>query len=77
MASKLTEADIPGASLEGRTPESLKIGELKFWLCCCGVSGLSKLKTKRDYVQRFVLSGSLRSYLCIYNKHNFKFTVTI
>ena len=32
MASELKEADIPGASLGGRTPESLKIAELRFWL---------------------------------------------
>ena len=50
MASELTEADIPGASLEGRAPEArLKIAELKFWLRCRGASGLSKLKTKSDY----------------------------
>ena len=30
LASELTEADIPGASLEGRAPEALKIAELKF-----------------------------------------------
>ena len=46
MASKLKEADIPGASLEGRAPEALKIAELKFWLRCRGANGLSKLKTK-------------------------------
>ena len=55
MASKLKEADIPGASLEGRAPEALKIAELKFWLRCRGANGLSKLKTKSDYVQRFVM----------------------
>ena len=52
MANELTETDIPGASLGGRTPEALKIAELKFWLRCHGASGLSKLKTKSDYVQR-------------------------
>ena len=52
--SKLTEADIPGASLEGRAPEALKIAELKLWLRIRGATGLSKLKTKSDYVQRFV-----------------------
>ena len=35
MASKLTEADILGASLEEWVPEALKIAESKFWLCCC------------------------------------------
>ena len=52
MASVLTEADIPGASLEGRAPEALKVAELKFWLRCRGAVGLSKLKTKNEYVQR-------------------------
>ena len=55
MASKLKEADIPGAPLEGRAPEALKIAKLKFWLRCHGANGLSKLKTKSDYVQRFVM----------------------
>ena len=54
MASELTEADIPGASLEGRSPESLKIAELKFWLRCHSATGLFKLKTKSDYLQRLV-----------------------
>ena len=54
MESELTEVDIPGASLEGRTPEALKIAELKFWLHCHKGSKLSKLKTKSDYMQRFV-----------------------
>jgi len=48
----LTEADIPGAFLEGRASEALKVAELKFWLCCRGAIGLSKLKTKNEYVQR-------------------------
>ena len=55
MDSELTKVDIPGASLEGRAPEALKIAELKFWLRCCGAMGLSKLKTKSDYVQRLVV----------------------
>ena len=38
MASELTEADIPGASLGGRAPEALKIAELKFWIRCCGAN---------------------------------------
>ena len=33
-ASILSEKDIPGASLDGRKPENLKIAELKFWLAC-------------------------------------------
>ena len=38
--------DIPGAALEKRDPESLKVAELKFWLRCQGETGLSKLKNK-------------------------------
>ena len=34
----LTEDDIPGASLAGRNPSSLKNEELKFWLRCRGDS---------------------------------------
>jgi len=65
--SKLTEADIPGASLEGWAPEALKIAELKFWLRCrhSGANGLSKLKTKSDYVQWFVFI----THVCNVYKH--------
>ena len=48
---ELTEADIPGASLSDRDPEKFKIAELKFWLRCCGATGLTKLKIKADYVR--------------------------
>ena len=51
MNSSLTVDDIPGASLGNREPEKLKIAELRFWLQCRGARGLSKLKTKADYVQ--------------------------
>ena len=30
----LSEAEIPGASLNGRRPEQLKIPELRLWLVC-------------------------------------------
>ena len=33
-ARSLSEADVPGASLNGRKPEQLKIPELKLWLAC-------------------------------------------
>ena len=52
MVCSLTEADIPGASLGNRNPEVLKVAELKFWLRCRGAKGLSKLKTKAEYVQQ-------------------------
>lgn len=41
----LTEDDIPGASLAGRNPSSLKNEELRFWLRCRGDS-LKGLKRK-------------------------------
>lgn len=47
----LTEDDIPGASLAGRNPSSLKNDELKFWLRCRGDS-LKGLKTKAQLVKR-------------------------
>ena len=46
-----TEDDIPGASLAGRNPSSLKNEELKFWLRCRGDS-LKGLKTKAQLVKR-------------------------
>ena len=52
VVNTLTEADIPGASLGNRDPEALKVAELKFWLRCRGATGLSKLKTKADYVRQ-------------------------
>ena len=50
VVNTLTEADISGASLGNRDPEALKVAELKFWLRRRGATGLSKLKTKADYV---------------------------
>ena len=52
MATNLTEADIPGASLGNRDPQTLKVAELKFWLRCRGATGLSKLKTKANLVRQ-------------------------
>ena len=51
VVNTLTEADIPGASLGNRDPEALKVAELIFYLHCRGATGLSKLKTKADYVR--------------------------
>ena len=48
---KLTEEDIPGASLARRLPSQLKIEELKFWLLCRGDS-CKGLKTKAEFVKR-------------------------
>ena len=33
-ASRLSEGDIPGASLQGRNPTTLTTDELRFWLKC-------------------------------------------
>ena len=50
-ACALTEDDIPGSSLVGREPASLKNEELRFWLKCRGDS-LKGLKTKALLVKR-------------------------
>ena len=47
----LSEDDIPGASLAGRNPSSLKNEELRFWLRCRGNS-LKGLKMKALLVKR-------------------------
>ena len=47
----LTEDDIPGASLAGRNPSSLKNEGLRFWLRCREDS-LKGLKTKALLVKR-------------------------
>ena len=46
----LTEDDIPGTSLAGQNPSSLKNEELRFWFRCRGDS--LKLKTKPLLVKR-------------------------
>ena len=47
----LSEDDIPGASLCGRSPANLKIDELRFWLKCRGDPSKG-LKTKAQYIKR-------------------------
>ena len=42
--------DVPGASLCGRNPETLKIPELKQWLLCRGASTKGR---KADLVARY------------------------
>ena len=56
----LTEDDIPGASLAGRNPSSLKNEELRFWLRCRGDSlkGKKALLVKR-YAQCIDFKSSL------------------
>lgn len=57
----LTENDIPGASLAGRNPSSLKNEKLKFWLRCRGDSlkGKSYIDNLCFYhrVQEYIKSG--------------------
>ena len=50
-ACALSEDDIPGASLAGREPATLKNEELRFWLKRRGDS-LKVLKTKASLVKR-------------------------
>ena len=47
----LTEDDIPGASLQGRSPTTLQNEEIRFWLKCRGDT-LKGLKTKAQLVKR-------------------------
>ena len=54
----LTEGDIPGASLAGRNPSSLKNEELRFWLRCPEDS-LKGLKTKALLVKRYAQINAL------------------
>ena len=42
MAYNMSVEDIPGASLEERKPEELKVPELKLWLSCRGAPTIGK-----------------------------------
>ena len=48
----LTEDGIPGSSLHGRVPSSLKNSELKFWLQCRGDT-CKGMSTKAKLVKRY------------------------
>ena len=61
-----TEDDIPGASLAGRNPSSLKNEELKFWLRCRGDS-FKELKTKAPLVKH--LCTTIRNFAQKPNLH--------
>ena len=56
----LTEDDIPGASLRGRSPATLKNEELRFWLKCRG-DKLKGLKTKAQLAKRLDARASTDS----------------
>ena len=49
---RLTEEDVPGASLKGRSPDSLTVPELKRWLACRGARRHGR---KPELIQRFVI----------------------
>lgn len=46
----LTEADIPGSSLNGKNPSELNVVQLKKWLACHGVPVTGK---KSQLVERY------------------------
>lgn len=48
-AYRLSEDDVPGASLKGRLPELLTVVELKRWLACRGARRTGK---KAELVKR-------------------------
>lgn len=58
---KLTENDIPGASLEGRSPSELNTAELRFWLKCRD-DRAKGLKTKAELVKRYRVVSILLGY---------------
>lgn len=59
--SRLSECDIPGASLQGRNPTTLTTDELRFWLKCRG-DPAKGLKTKAQLAKRQV---SLSMYFSV------------
>ena len=61
----LTEDDIPGASLAGRNPSSLKNEELRFWLRCREDSLFKGLKTKALLVKRYAQCNDFNSSLTV------------
>ena len=46
---RLSEDDVPGASLSGRSPDILNVEQLKRWLACRGARRSGK---KAELVQR-------------------------
>ena len=62
--SGLIKDDIPGASLAGRNPSSLKNEELRFWLRCREDS-LKGLKTKALLVKRYAQCIDFNSSLTV------------
>lgn len=52
-AYRLSEDDIPGASLQGRNPTTLTTDALRFWLKCRG-DPAKGLKTKAQLAKRQV-----------------------
>ena len=56
VSTKLHEKDIPGASLNGRDPSSLKVPELKRWPIC---RGASTRENKPDLILRYIITVDL------------------
>ena len=52
QSGSLSEADVPGASFNGRGPEVLKVPELKLWLAC---RRAPKKGNKADLVKNTIL----------------------
>ena len=50
----LIETDIPGASLNGKSPNQLTVEQLKRWLICCGAPVSGK---KSDLIERSVANN--------------------
>ena len=60
----LTESDIPGVSLNGKTPQDLKVHQLKRWLACRGASLKGK---KPDLVEMliFYMSSTVFEHITV------------
>lgn len=59
----LTEEDIPGASLSGKSPELLSVVELKRWLACRGAHrGGTKSQLIKRYVLKYITAAKLSDF---------------
>ena len=70
--TKLSEQDVPGASLCGRDAKNLKIPELKQWLKCRGASVRGK---KADLVARWVFVNCVYMFAAVLNEPTHELTV--
>ena len=65
----LTEEDIPGSSLAGRKPSTLKNTELKFWLRCRGDS-CKGLSTKAQLGKRYDIEYLGSFVVCVMQNYD-------